>query len=225
MIKIKTQNSQYDVPTNFDEINWTKYVQIIKMADENIIKRLINITGINEDELLNLSVSDFIKICETVSFTDITFVAERYATGKVELNIGKEKYGYLEIARQEIIQSKNWVLAGQKVVLTYLKEDISLLPLPIAMGKVKSLFELINEFLDKFKKLYDGEVEAEEVMAGVEVFNKFGAFPTIDRLAIAYGKTHDEVLEMPAEIVMTKLLYDMEKNEYQERLMKIKSTK
>jgi superfamily II DNA or RNA helicase len=70
-----------------------------------------------------------------------------------------------------------------------------------------------------------GETEAEEEMAGVEVFRRFGSFPTIDRLAITYGITHDEVLEMPAEIVMTKLLYDLEKAEYDERLMKIKTTK
>jgi hypothetical protein len=169
--------------------------------------------------------SDLKTLAEITTYTDILYVAEAYGGIPIELNIGKESYGKLESARQAIIQSGNWVKAGQKVGMVYLNEDISELPLPLAMAKIKTVFILLNEFLTKFKKLYEGETEAEEEMAGVEVFRRFGSFPTIDRLAIAYGRTHDEVLDMPAEIVMTKLLYDLEKAEYDERLMKIKTTK
>jgi hypothetical protein len=182
-------------------------------------------TGITEDELLELSITDLKTIAEITCYTDILFVAEKYGGIELDINIGKETYGKLELARLAIIQSGNWVKAAQKVGLVYLNEDISEYQLPLAMAKIKTVFELLNEFLTKFKKLYEGETEAEEEMAGVEVFRRFGSFPTIDRLAITYGITHDEVLEMPAEIVMTKLLYDLEKAEYDERLMKIKTTK
>lgn len=225
MIKVRTLNKEYQVPTNFDELTWQQYVKLVKVQNDNIIQRLITATGITEDELLQMSISDFKKICELVEYTDVLFVAEAYGGLEMELNIGAESYGKLEQARQAIIQSGNWVLAAQKVGLIYLQEDINDYQLPLAMAKIKTVFELLNEFLTKFKKLYEGEVEAEEEIAGVDVFRKFGSFPTIDRLAIAYGKTHDEVLSMPAEVVMTKLLYDLENSEYQERLMKIKSAK
>jgi hypothetical protein len=225
MITIKTNKNTYEVPTNFDELTWNKYVALVAASDGNIIERLKVATGITEDELLELSITDLKTIAEITCYTDILFVAEKYGGIELDINIGKETYGKLELARQAIIQSGNWVKAAQKVGLVYLNEDISEYQLPLAMAKIKTVFELLNEFLTKFKKLYEGETEAEEEMAGVEVFRRFGSFPTIDRLAITYGITHDEVLEMPAEIVMTKLLYDLEKAEYDERLMKIKTTK
>jgi hypothetical protein len=225
MITVKTNKNTYEVPTNFDELTWNKYVALVAASDGNIIERLKVATGITEDELLELSITDLKTIAEITCYTDILFVAEKYGGIELDINIGKETYGKLELARQAIIQSGNWVKAAQKVGLVYLNEDISEYQLPLAMAKIKTVFELLNEFLTKFKKLYEGETEAEEEMAGVEVFRRFGSFPTIDRLAITYGITHDEVLEMPAEIVMTKLLYDLEKAEYDERLMKIKTTK
>jgi hypothetical protein len=225
MITVKTNKNTYEVATNFDELTWNKYVALVKVSDGNIIERLKVATGITEDELLELSITDLKTIAEISCYTDILFLAEKYGGVELDINIGKETYGKLELARQAIIQSGNWVKAAQKVGLVYLNEDISEYQLPLAMAKIKTVFELLNEFLTKFKKLYEGETEAEEEMAGVEVFRRFGSFPTIDRLAITYGITHDEVLEMPAEIVMTKLLYDLEKAEYDERLMKIKTTK
>ena len=225
MITVKTNKNTYEVPTNFDELTWNKYVALVAASDGNIIERLKVATGITEDELLELSITDLKTIAEITCYTDILFVAEKYGGIELDINIGKETYGKLELARQAIIQSGSWVKAAQKVGLVYLNEDISEYLLPLAMAKIKTVFELLNEFLTKFKKLYEGETEAEEEMAGVEVFRRFGSFPTIDRLAITYGITHDEVLEMPAEIVMTKLLYDLEKAEYDERLMKIKTTK
>lgn len=223
MITVKTTNNTYNVPTNFDELEWNKYLQLINSQNENVIRRLVISTGISEDELLQLSISDLKFVCEIVSYTDVLFVAESFGNIEIDLNIGAESYGKLELARQAIMQSGSWILASVKVVQTYLNEDISNYQLPLAMAKSKAVFEKLNEFLTKYKKLYEGETEDVEVMAGVEVFNKFGSFPTIDRLAIAYGKSHDEVLEMPAEIVMTKLLYDLEQNEYNEKLMKLKS--
>jgi hypothetical protein len=225
MITVKTPANTYEVPTNFDELTWKQFVALVNHADRNIIERLKVATGISEDELLDMSINDFKTICEAVVYTDILFVAEAYGGIEIDLNIGKESYGKLEKARQAIIQSGNWVKAAQQVGLVYLNEDINDYQLPLAMAKIKTVFELLNEFLTKFKKLYEGETEAEEEIAGVEVFRKFGSFPTIDRLAIVYGKSHDEVLDMPAEIVMTKLLYDLEKAEYDERLMKIKTAK
>ena len=225
MITINTTNNTYQVATNFDELTWKQYVSLVNHSDRNIIERLKIATGITEDELLDMSINDFKTICEVVSYTDVLFIAEAYGGLEIDLNIGKESYGKLEKARQAIIQAGNWVKAGQQVGLIYLDEDINDYQLPLAMAKIRTVFEMLNEFLTKFKKLYEGETEAEEEIAGVEVFRKFGSFPTIDRLAIAYGRTHDEVLDMPAEIVMTKLLYDLEKSEYDERLMKIKTSK
>jgi hypothetical protein len=223
MIKIIIKEATYEVPTNLDELTWKDFVKVYDCQERPILERLNAITNIPFDNLLSVSLQDFIKICQTVSYIDNLDIAQYFGGVDIDLNIGKESYGNLEKARQEINQNNSWVKSAQKVGLIYIQEDISDLHLPLAMAKIRPVFEKINEFLEKYRKLFDGEVEAEEQMAGVDVFRKFGSFPTIDRLAIAYGKTHDEVLDMPAEIVYTKLLYDLESGEYQEKLHKIKA--
>jgi hypothetical protein len=77
-------------------------------------------------------------------------------------------------------------------------------------------------FLENYKPLFESEIELEEELAGAEVFKKFGNFPTVDKYAIEYGLTHNEVLAMQAEIVYTKMLYELEKKDYETKLMKIK---
>jgi hypothetical protein len=224
MITLATNTAQYQVPTNFDELTWSKYIDIVKLIERPVLERLHNITKIPLEELSEMPVTSLHLITEVVSYIDIPQVLESYGEISCEINIGAESYGKLEISRQAIMQSKSWVIAAQKVCITYLQEDITDLPAIEAMTKAKGLFVAINNFLDKFKALYEGESDPEEELAGVEVFRKFGSFPTIDRLAIAYNKSHDDVLLMPAEIVMTKLLYDKEQADYQDRLMKIKSS-
>jgi hypothetical protein len=223
MIKLKVKETIYDVPTNFDELTWQHFVKIHSVQGRPILERIHVISNIPIDDLLEFSLEDFGKLCEIIGFTDVLDIVQYYGGLEIDLNVGKESYGDLEKARQEINQSGSWIKAANKVGLIYLKEDISELHLPLAIAKIRPVFDKINEFLEKYRKLFEGEVEAEEQMAGVEVLSKFGSFPTIDRLAIAYGKTHDEVLAMPAEIVYTKLLYDLESSEYQEKLHKIKS--
>jgi len=223
MITLAFNGNTYQLPTNYDELTWQQYCSVINNLERPILDRLHTVTKIPIDDLLQLSVIDFGKLCEILSFIDIPQVGEHYGYSDIDINVGAGTYGQLEKARQAITQSKHWVLAAQKVGLIYLNEDINDLNLAVAMGKVKAMFHAINSFLNKYKDLWSVEVEAEEEMAGAEVFRKFGSFPTIDRLAITYGKSHDEVLEMAAEIVYTKLLYDKESSQYNERLMKIKS--
>lgn len=223
MIKLKVKDIWYDVPTNYDEIIWQHFVKICSNQDRSIIERINAVTNIPIEHLLEVNIESFGNICNILEYIDKLDIAQHFGGLEIDLNVGKESYGDLEKARQEINQSGSWIKAANKVGLIYLKEDINELHLPLAIAKIRPVFDKINEFLEKYRKLFEGEVEAEEQMAGVEVLSKFGSFPTIDRLAIAYGKTHDEVLAMPAEIVYTKLLYDLESSEYQEKLHKIKS--
>jgi hypothetical protein len=78
MITIKTNKNTYEVPTNFDELTWNKYVTLVTASDGNIIERLKVATGIKEDELLELSITDLKTIAEISCYTDILFVAEKY---------------------------------------------------------------------------------------------------------------------------------------------------
>jgi hypothetical protein len=232
MIQIKYGEVTYDIPTNFDELTWKQFVSVLELIDKNVVRRVANVTAIPEKELSKLTVVDFSKLCEIVSFIDIPGVVQQYSLPhEHEINIGAESYGKLEDARQKITQSKNYLICGGEVWKIYFNEDISNDLIPLAITKINFLYSQINGFLERFKDLYEGEPEAEEYLAGVEVFNKFGCFPTLDRLVKEWGGAlhtlpnetpHDAVLRVSAEVVMTKLLYDYQTGKYKDRLFEIR---
>lgn len=232
MIKVKCAEIVYDVPTNYDEITWGKYVKILELQEKNVVLRVSNISGIPEKELSKLTAVDFSKLCEMVSFIDIPGVVQQYLLPhQYEINIGAQSYGKLETARQKIVQAKNYLISGGEVWKTYFDEDINNELMPAAITKVNFLYSQINQFLERFKELYEGEPEAEEYLAGVEVFNKFGCFPTLDRLVKEWGGAinarpgedpHDAVLRVSAEVVMTKLLFDYQSGQYKEKLFEVR---
>ena len=224
MIQVESNKVIYNIPTNFDEISWSDFCKLIDLHDKKLMDRVSFITEIPVKELQKLDVTAFSQLCEYVSFIDVLGVAQQYKTkAELTINIGAETYGKLEKARQLITQSKNYLYCGGEVFKVYFSEDINDLMLPEAMTKVNFIYAEINKFLDKYKELYEGEATFEEDLAGIAVFQRFGSFPIIDKLATAWSVTHDKVLETPAEIVMTKLLYDLKSSEYQRNLFNLRS--
>lgn len=59
-------------------------------------------------------------------------------------------------------------------------------------------------------------------MAGVDIFDNFGFFPTVVALARKMGKGYDEILMMEADTVYMTLLLDLEISEYEKRLHEVK---
>lgn len=59
-------------------------------------------------------------------------------------------------------------------------------------------------------------------MAGVDVFNSFGFFPTVVSMSRKMGKGYDEVLHMEADVIYMTLLFDFESSEYEKRLFELK---
>ena len=220
MIKCTIQDKIYNIPTNFDEISYKDYCQL---KECNPIKKVSIVTGIELPILEAMDITDLISILEHLTYLDITFVAENLTTEiePLQVDIGKSTYGQLEMARQ-LINNKGWVNAANDVLMIYNQEQIQDSLMPVAMAHAHDIYTKINNFLENYKPLFESEIELEEELAGAEVFKKFGNFPTVDKYAIEYGLTHNEVLAMQAEIVYTKMLYELEKKDYETKLMKIK---
>lgn len=66
------------------------------------------------------------------------------------------------------------------------------------------------------------EPSDEEVIAGSEIFQSFGSFPTVVNLARQMGQTYDFVVNMTADEVYMTLLYDFEVSQYEKRLYELK---
>lgn len=84
-------------------------------------------------------------------------------------------------------------------------------------------FSQIRVFSERFRGLYTGKKHTEdELSAGVEKFNAYGAFGTLDFLADGDVLKYDDILKQSANVVYTKLMLSKDKREYQENLDKIR---
>ena len=62
------------------------------------------------------------------------------------------------------------------------------------------------------------------MIAGNEIFQSFGSFPTVVNLSRQMGQTYDFIVNMTADEVYMTLLYDFEVSQYEKRLYEIKKT-
>ncbi len=89
---------------------------------------------------------------------------------------------------------------------------------------LKFVINSINEVSELEKKLAY-EPEADEERAGIEMFNEFGYFVTIDRLAGGDILKHDEVGKMPFSHVFAKLRLNQTDSIFMKNYQKIISSK
>lgn len=81
------------------------------------------------------------------------------------------------------------------------------------------------ERIAKMEELLNYEPTSEEMRAGIEEFNKFGVFVTIDRLAGGDPLKYEAITKMPYNIIYSKLLLSKTDSEFQKRYEKIISDK
>lgn len=84
---------------------------------------------------------------------------------------------------------------------------------------IRNEVEQVNER----EQLLSYEPTAEEEMAGIEAFGKFGYFGQIRSIAKQYGWTLEYVKALPYSTAFTILLYDKEEADFNRRLMKIRN--
>ena len=59
-------------------------------------------------------------------------------------------------------------------------------------------------------------------MAGVQIFDAFGFFPTLVSLSRKMGISYEQVLQMEADVIYMTLLFDYETAQYEKRLYEIR---
>ena len=84
-------------------------------------------------------------------------------------------------------------------------------------------FIQIDTFLGDFSELKEHEPTQEEVLAGIDRFERFGIFATVLELARkgGLGSTADEVLIQPSRVVYNALLYDYYKSQFEREYTRI----
>ncbi len=109
--------------------------------------------------------------------------------------------------------------------LTGLNKDKILSKSWIAIFKfIKFVVKAIKK-IDELEKNLAYEPDANEERAGIEMFNQFGYFVTIDRLAGGDILKHDEVGQKPFSHVFAKLKLNQADNTFMKNYQKITQSK
>lgn len=223
---VNVNGKDYSFKTEWKEFTYSDYCSVLRNANKSVSERISNHTGISLDLVNKMSFSQYAFTCDALKFLDETDDALLFIPGyKDDLNIGRRTYKELEECLIFIRKVDNPILAIDKVIKILYSEDISDKNITECLGKGFFILDLIGKFLTEFKRLGDYTPSVEEEEAGVDELSKFGFFATAVQLARKYGKTHDEILAMPAREVYTTLLYDFEQSEVEKRLHEIRSRK
>lgn len=210
---------------SWTEVNYVRYMAIANARSLPINERISIYTGVDIQAVNSLQLSGIehlIRLCAWMDTDDVLqAVLEPYSN--TDFIFSATIYGDIVEAKQVIGKAGGNVLAaGCDVWRVYFKENISDLPVTKSLSKVHFIANQLGSFLKKYQRLNEFEYSEEQIEAGIERFEGFGAFPTIASLAERLKIKYDDVTKLPVEQVYMTLLHDFEQSEYQKELLKIR---
>jgi hypothetical protein len=217
MVKIKINNTKYKVPTSFKEvIDFDKL-----MVCETVLDELKTLTTIPADILSQLNEEQQFAIANLTSFLDDINDLEDFVTGVTDIvDVEIETYEKLELAKMAM-KGKMYQQLYKVAKVYYPKETDNKKLLSIGYH----LYIQIATFLEHYKDMYEGELDNDEIMAGVHQLIGFGAFGTAFVLAGRDLLKLRSILDQPALDVYTALHYSFRENKYQMSLHEIRYPK
>ena len=128
-----------DIPTQWDEVNWSLYLQLINEDDGTIEKRISILTGIELNQVLNLSIEEIINLIPVISFTfDFADLEKAKAVPEKYKHwyIGHQSWAKLEEAKQILakLEGKDPLNAAADIVRIYDGTDIKDKPVTEVLG-------------------------------------------------------------------------------------------
>ncbi|MEJ8803142.1 hypothetical protein [Pontibacter sp. H249] len=106
-----------------------------------------------------------------------------------------------------------------------LVDQAKALPLPEVLGVVYHVLAEIERIDKRYSPILDKEPEAEQLLAGIEKFEKYGFYPTLLNYCDGDLTKAAELLEIPAYVFYTALCVDSEKSDYEKKYSEIISGK
>jgi len=141
MIKTIIKGNEYDIPTSWQDLTYTKgveVVELIKLGEQDDV--LCHVIGIDKEILHSLSANDVAKLfIVTEFFTDLTLIDSELPQEKYKsIDYGTLPYGDTEAIR--IIMSnnsdKNFLQLAPQVIKKITGDDISNEPFSEVIGSV-----------------------------------------------------------------------------------------
>ena len=197
MIKFKTQIKDFNVPTNWSDLKFSDY---LKLQSSNEIEAIKILTGLNEIEISMLDIEGITPYLEFLQ-EDFTKFEESNFINDIELpiDLGQESYEKKILACRDISNVREVIKIYSDIDCLNLNCDAVFQAYCYLLNRLIKIIERDNERLKS-------EVTIEQKMAGIDSFNELGDFNTIDMIAEKYNYTHEQVEQLPYNLIFLILL-------------------
>jgi hypothetical protein len=197
MIKFKTQIKDFNLPTSWSDLKFSDY---LKLQSSNEIEAIKILTGLNEIEILMLDIEAITPYLEFLQ-EDFTKFEESNFINDIELpiDLGQESYEKKILACRDISNVREVIKLYSGVDCLYLNCEVVFQAYCYLLNRLIKIIERDNERLKS-------DITIEQKMAGIDSFNELGDFNTIDMIAEKYNYTHEQVEQLPYNLIFLILL-------------------
>jgi hypothetical protein len=197
MIKFKTQIKDFNLPTSWSDILFKDY---LKLQSSNEIEAIKILTGLNEVEILMLDIEVITPYLEFLQ-EDFTKFEESNFINDIELpiDLGQESYEKKILACRDISNVR-------EVIKLYSGVDCLDLNCDVVFQAYCYLFNRLIKIIERDNERLKSDITIEQKMAGIDSFNELGDFNTIDMIAEKYNYTHEQVEQLPYNLIFLILL-------------------
>ena len=212
MVKVSINGTEYQVKTLWEEVDADKI-----MVCENFKEELEAMSDIPKEIIEKANELQLFPF-----YTLIVFIHDVEDFPAIhDLNIAEESYEKLELTKKRIQTGKtyNKLLKAARTYYPDEKNPVRLVSLGI------SIVAQISLFLEKYTEMTESEHDNDEIVAGVETLDAFGAWGTAFTLAGKDVLKLKAVLETRAIVVYEALRYNYRESKYMKRLFEIKNPK
>jgi len=197
MIKFKTQIKDFNLPTSWSDIKFKDY---LKLQSSNEIQAIQILTGLNEIEILMLDIEVITPYLEFLQ-EDFTKFEESNYIDNIELpfDLGQESYEKKILACRDISNV-------YEVIKIYSGVDCLELDCEVVFQAYCYLLNRLTKIIERDNERLKSKITIEQTMAGIDSFNELGDFNTIDMIAEKYNYTHEQVEQLPYNLIFLILL-------------------
>ena len=197
MIKFKTQIKDFNLPTSWSDIKFSDY---LKLQSSNEIQAIQILTGLNEVEILMLDIEVITPYLEFLQDDPTKFEESNYIDNiELPFDLGEQSYEKKILACRDISNV-------YEVIKLYSGVDCLELDCEVVFQAYCYLLNRLIKIIERDNERLKSEITIEQKMAGIDSFNELGDFNTIDMIAEKYNYTHEQVEQLPYNLIFLILL-------------------
>ena len=217
MVKIKIGGWSFNVKNKWFEVTHEEAKRLAETEEHEIRKRVNVLMTPPLPDSLKVDQGHLLALYEICSF--VTEMPLLVNDTVVLPSVKTWKFRDFEKCRQAIVKHPEELALAFPRICDVLDFDESKY---LEVGA--KAMDAINEFTKGWEQwgiFDDSEPSQEEVNAGIERLQAFGVFSMLDRLAVKYGVTPEQVEEWPTNDVFVKWTYLIERSNFEANMSKV----